>query len=296
MNVVKEIVDAMGGVTYDVDVEINMNGRQILPGVQHMDGQMVLDYCRQRKGDSDIARIDRQQRMLMAIFEQLKDSGQIANLPSIYQAVEENIQTNLSFTQISSLSLLALQMDFEQLSRHSLEGSNLMVGAASCWGLNLNSLDTLIQEVFGVDPELDMEMHASNIRASIEAGQALIATELSSAKYAVSVADTYLYSYATMIDAATVAAMQEVRDELQDIIDDAIDESARDSLIYYTSALNQYNALMQQQLGVQVGSGVQQPAQQQGTVIPEVQVAPTEQDAANQAVSQDPGFIPPPTG
>lgn len=84
MTAVKEIVNAMGGVDYDVDIEVRMNGRELHPGMQHLDGQGVLDYCRQRKGSSDTARADRQQRMLKAIFNQMKSTGQIANIPKIY--------------------------------------------------------------------------------------------------------------------------------------------------------------------------------------------------------------------
>lgn len=64
MNVVKEVVNAMGGVDYDVDISFTLNGRETVEGYQHMDGQQVLDYCRWRKGGrGDIDRIDRQQRI-----------------------------------------------------------------------------------------------------------------------------------------------------------------------------------------------------------------------------------------
>lgn len=42
MNVVKEVINAMGGVDYDVDIEVSMNGRKLHPGQQHLDGQAVL--------------------------------------------------------------------------------------------------------------------------------------------------------------------------------------------------------------------------------------------------------------
>ncbi|HPY36815.1 MAG TPA: LCP family protein, partial [Clostridia bacterium] len=125
MTVVKEVVDAMGGVDYDVDVEVNMNGRQLLPGMQHLNGQAVLDYARQRKGSSDIARIDRQQRIVTEILKQLKQTGEIARLPEIYKALEQNIETNLSFKQISSLALFALRMDMAALGRHTVAGTAL---------------------------------------------------------------------------------------------------------------------------------------------------------------------------
>ena len=41
MNAVKEIVDAMGGVDYEVDIDVYMNGRELHPGLQHLDGQAL---------------------------------------------------------------------------------------------------------------------------------------------------------------------------------------------------------------------------------------------------------------
>ena len=160
MNVVKAVVDAMGGIDYDVDVEVTMNGRKLYPGFQHLDGQGVLDYCRQRKGSSDLARIDRQQRMLMAIVSQLKTTGQIANIPQIYTAVEQNVQTNLSLTQISSLALLGARMDIAQLTRATVPNQPQTVHGLSCVLLKNEELTKVLKKVFGkvitLDPQLDV--------------------------------------------------------------------------------------------------------------------------------------------
>ena len=160
MNVVKAVVDAMGGIDYDVDVEVTMNGRKLYPGFQHLDGQGVLDYCRQRKGSSDLARIDRQQRMLMAIVAQLKTTGQIANIPQIYTAVEQNVQTNLSLTQISSLALLGARMDIAQLTRATIPNQPQTVHGLSCVLLKNEELTKVLKKVFGkvitLDPQLDV--------------------------------------------------------------------------------------------------------------------------------------------
>lgn len=160
MNVVKSVVDAMGGVDYNVDVEVSMNGRKLYPGLQHLNGQGVLDYCRQRKGSSDLARIDRQQRMLMAIVAQLKSTGQIANIPEIYTAVEQNMETNLSLTQISSLALLGAKMEMAQLTRNTIPNKPQTVHKLSCVLLETDKLAKLLKTVFGrtieVDPQLDI--------------------------------------------------------------------------------------------------------------------------------------------
>lgn len=172
MQVVKDVANAMGGVDYDVDIEVNMNGRTISPGFQHLDGQAVLDYCRQRKGSSDIARIDRQQRMLIAIFSQLKSTNQIFNIPSIYQAVASNIDTSLSFEQICSLALFATRIDTGDIERHTLPGKGLYYEHSSFWVLNMGGVKSLVQKIFGIrNPAIDWEIDISALTARIEEEQ-----------------------------------------------------------------------------------------------------------------------------
>ncbi len=219
MNVVKEVVNAMGGVDYNVDVEVKMNGRELHPGMQHMDGQAVLDYARQRKGSSDIARVDRQQRIIMAIFQQLKSTGQIQNLPDIYKAVEQNIQTNLSFKQITSLALLALQMDSSQLYKHTVDGEFLNMYSVSYWGINTSKLNKLIEEVFGINVSTDSDINVTNIKAQIEANRAMIAAELNAAKSAIAQADEILTQYAAWLSEETKAQLKSAKSQLEDAVD-----------------------------------------------------------------------------
>ena len=92
MEGLKAAVDAIGGLEYDVDVEIHLNGRTLHTGYQHLSGQQVLDYCRARKGIStDLGRNDRQQRILFAIFEQMRQKGTLTSITSVYAAVHNDI-------------------------------------------------------------------------------------------------------------------------------------------------------------------------------------------------------------
>lgn len=151
MNVVKEVVNALGGLYYDVDIDVSMGGRKIKKGYQYMDGQMVLDYCRQRKGDSDISRTDRQQRMILAIFDEVKRTGQIQNIPAIYTAVTGNIYTDLTLKQIASLSFFALDIDLANIERHTLPGGFLNIDGTSFWGINQSQTQKLVKQIFGAN-------------------------------------------------------------------------------------------------------------------------------------------------
>lgn len=178
MNVVKDVVNAMGGVEYNIDTEVNMNGRTYALGLQHLDGQGVLDYSRQRHGSSDIARVDRQQRILLAIFGQMKQTNQIVNIPKIYNAVRVNMHTNLTMTQISALALFANNIPSENIFRHTLKGEFLNIGKTSYWGILQSSKQRLVKEIFGKSITLDPEDDVKYIKLQLEENRKLLLPKL----------------------------------------------------------------------------------------------------------------------
>ena len=169
MQAVKDIVDIIGGVWYDVDYEINMNGRHLDKGYQLLSGQSVLDYCRARKGitsGTDIDRIDRQQRLLMEVFNQLKDAKQLPKIPQIYQTMQSQIYTNLNFEQIAALALFALDLDLEtECSRYTLKGEYMPAYNATYYVLDHNYTKEVIEKMFGVDqPDIDWTYSIGYVR------------------------------------------------------------------------------------------------------------------------------------
>ena len=155
MQAVKDIVDILGGVWYDVDYEINMNGRHLSKGYQLLDGQAVLDYCRARKGitsGTDIDRIDRQQRLLMEVFRQIKKANLLTEMPQIYDTMKERIDTNLTLEQIAALAFFALDLDPEtELSRYALKGEYMEAYNATYYVLDHNITVDIIRQIFGQD-------------------------------------------------------------------------------------------------------------------------------------------------
>ncbi len=175
----KAAVDAMGGVDYDVDVRIALNGRVLEKGYQHMDGQQVLDYVRARKGIStDVGRADRQQRMLFAIFNQLKSRNQLVNIPKMYASVQDKIKTNLDSEQIAALSVFAMHLDQNNLNRHTLEGEYISnVYNASFYVLYNSKLKALVKDIFGITIKTNPRYDAGYVRADKAADEALAYAE-----------------------------------------------------------------------------------------------------------------------
>jgi len=156
--VVMDVVDAMDGIDYDVDVSFSLDGRSLSEGFQHLDGQQVLDYCRVREnitGGSDIARTARQRKMILAIFEYMKENGQLQDIPAIYSAVASNIYTDLTFEQITSLAAFSLKLDTDHLHDYLLPGKYLDMEDASFWGIDQDKKQDMIYEIFGQTIQID---------------------------------------------------------------------------------------------------------------------------------------------
>ncbi len=173
MDGLKGVVNAMGGVYYDVDVEIRLNGRRLKTGYQHLNGQQVLDYVRARKGIStDAGRNDRQQRMLFAIFGQLQSRDQLKNFPKIYRSMKQYVTTNLNAEQIAAMAAFGMQLSMEDIHRHTLVGeynSDTPYSSANYYLIDNEALVALIQEVFKItispNPRYDMRYVLSDIAA-----------------------------------------------------------------------------------------------------------------------------------
>ena len=98
---VKDIVDAMGGITLDVDqpIEVGIEGQRVsIPaGTQELDGLEALAFVRYRGGPSaDIGRIGRQQRFLQQLAREATAPGNLPRLPATARAVWNNIDTNMN--------------------------------------------------------------------------------------------------------------------------------------------------------------------------------------------------------
>jgi polyisoprenyl-teichoic acid--peptidoglycan teichoic acid transferase len=107
---VEEIVDAMGGITLEVDNPINVgiDGRRVsIPGgTQELDGLQALAYVRYRGGPTaDIGRIGRQQKFLKELAKQSTSPANLPRLPATAAATWRNIDTNMNFLQATRFAI-----------------------------------------------------------------------------------------------------------------------------------------------------------------------------------------------
>jgi LCP family protein required for cell wall assembly len=127
------LIDKLGGVDvvatnpvlddfYPADVSGNnpyaYERVAVLPGPQHMNGTLALQYVRSRHGDlrSDFGRSQRQQQVLLAIRTKAKLLG-LSDLPDVANAMAADFSTDMSIPEVASLLPLASQITLQNVQQ-----------------------------------------------------------------------------------------------------------------------------------------------------------------------------------
>lgn len=105
----EKAINTVGGVTIDLTgAEANyLNGMGRGPfqaGPNRLNGAAALDYSRIRKIDSDFKRMERQRKVIMALFQQMKGSGP-GQLTDTVEALMPQVKTNLTDGEMMELIL-----------------------------------------------------------------------------------------------------------------------------------------------------------------------------------------------
>jgi LCP family protein required for cell wall assembly len=162
-----DIVDAIGGIDITIDYTINdpqypnlnygYDPFYLPAGSHHLMGYDALRFSRTRHGDSDIRRAERQQQSIFAIRDRILNlemvSPLLAQSPVLWNSLQDNLYTGLSFEQIIQLALFVKDVprqnittgvvDYRYLQSWSTpEGASVLIP-------NNGRLPQLMTEVFG---------------------------------------------------------------------------------------------------------------------------------------------------
>lgn len=116
----KDIVDAVGGVTVQNDLNFTEDGTTFNKGTIELNGKEALSYARMRYEDpnGDFGRQSRQRSIIEAV---IKEGASVATLTSyrdVFDALSKNIQTNLTFDD-----MMDIQKNYRQASRNISQSS-----------------------------------------------------------------------------------------------------------------------------------------------------------------------------
>lgn len=156
-----QLVDALGGIDYELEGWINEAGRHYDAGMQHLDGQGVLDYLRVRKSSrtnmdtGDQARVERQKRMLVAIYEKVREQDMLRLIPTLL-ATLEGVSTNLNLSQMLALANYGMSaVGADQIHMYTMGGASRQ-SEDTPWNFVFTDQEdriALIETVYGVTAE-----------------------------------------------------------------------------------------------------------------------------------------------
>ncbi len=146
---VRDVVDAMGGVTVEVEepVEVGIEGRRIsIPaGTQELDGLEALAYVRYRgTPTADIGRIGRQQKFLRQLARETTSPANLPRLPATARAVWANIETNMNPLEAARFAVRTRLSGIEEAELYP--GTPQYIGGIAYWVPDKEAGDRVVSQ------------------------------------------------------------------------------------------------------------------------------------------------------
>ncbi|OIK08171.1 LytR family transcriptional regulator [Bacillus sp. MUM 13] len=98
----KDIVDAVGGITVNNDLDFTYEGVHFPKGPVTLNGERALKFSRMRHEDprGDFGRQLRQREIIQQVINEGASVSTLANYGDIFKALSANVQTNLTFKEM----------------------------------------------------------------------------------------------------------------------------------------------------------------------------------------------------
>lgn len=135
----QRLVDAMGGVTVDVPKDMNYDDNwghlhiHLKKGPRHLTGEQAVGFVRFRHDEEgDRGRIRRQQQFMDAMLKEFRKPENLTRVKSIVRAIEENIQTSLTFAELLDLANVYKGFNRKLTRTAKIDGTDVVHSGAAC--------------------------------------------------------------------------------------------------------------------------------------------------------------------
>lgn len=147
MEVIPNIVDAVGGVQINVEEDMHTHGANLNKGLQWLDGQKASEYVRWRYDPmGDINRVKRQQKFIIAFLQQLHRNNNISTYINLYNAFKNQIHTNLNLDQVLALAYLMKDVDLNSIKMYQVPGDFYNLHGISYWKPDMQKLSDILRQ------------------------------------------------------------------------------------------------------------------------------------------------------
>ncbi|TJX15365.1 LytR family transcriptional regulator [Tissierella creatinini] len=163
--IVKDVVDAIGGVVVDVPMTmiyrdptaeppLNIN---IKKGVQELDGKNAHDFLRFRHNndmtvgypEGDVGRIKTQQYFMKELVKQTLQPKNLLQLPSLIKTYYNNVETNIPLTSMLKGAASASKINVDNINTATVPGVGEYIGPVSYYIYDRDALNPIVSEMFG---------------------------------------------------------------------------------------------------------------------------------------------------
>ncbi|MGF7184793.1 LCP family protein required for cell wall assembly [Desulfitispora alkaliphila] len=147
------MVDIIGGIEFDVERRMyyvdNADGTVInlQAGPQTLDGDKALQYVRFRNDSrGDLGRVERQQRFLKELADQMLTLGNVTRIPSLVRELNNNVKTDMPITDMVTLANTVKDVDLNNLNTTTLPGTARTISGISYYILDEDATKELLDE------------------------------------------------------------------------------------------------------------------------------------------------------
>lgn len=170
-NTVRQVIDSIGGVDITLTEAESSHlskmyanrGRKFSPGVNHLNGEVALDYSRIRKIDNDWKRVQRQRNVIQAAVNATKDLG-LGDIIKLADDVLPLIQTNFTKMEISNLVLeapgfLGCQIEQMTIPAKGTYGSMIGMGGRHLFAVDFEANSKILHDfLYDIEPAAEPTM------------------------------------------------------------------------------------------------------------------------------------------
>ena len=160
----KEIIDALGGVEFNVPYNMNYDDPaqdlhiHLKKGQQHLDGQAAHDFVRFRHNNDgsapgeyimgDEGRIYWQQEFMKELYRQKVNAQLFAKLNEVFEIIAKNVKTNYTMQDLMKHVSILQKIDINAMGSYKLPGGSQYINGVWWYVQDEKGTMELIQEVF----------------------------------------------------------------------------------------------------------------------------------------------------
>ena len=157
----RNIIDTMGGVEFDVPINMNYDDPyqdlhiHLEKGLQTLDGDKAEQFVRFRQNNNgtgyargDVERLEAQQGFIKAAINQLFSISNAFKVPKLVSMFYSMVETNFSNAQMLAYAPYVFKVDFDNINIMSLPGEGKYIGGTSYFVHYENQTRDLIDVYF----------------------------------------------------------------------------------------------------------------------------------------------------